>query len=198
MGTKGIIRKLFTNGTQPVNQWINTRGDIFEHLPINQEDIVFIGDSLTEEFPVTEMFNNIHVKNRGIGYSTSTDIKTRFIKIASVPPQKIFLQVGLNDLRSGIAPHTVFENFKAMVKSVKPETKIIVQSLLPNGDNKFLKVIEAYNDVTKHYCAERNIPFIYLYTLFFKEGLNPAYTYDGTHLNGAGYMVWKRAIEGLV
>ena len=199
MDAKGIIRKIFPNQVQPVNQWINTRGDIFEHLPINKGDIVFIGDSLTEEFPVTEMFQNLKVKNRGIGYTTSSDIKSRFKNIASIQPDKIFLQVGLNDLRSGIAPQTVFENFKAMASSVLPETKLIVQTLLPNGPEPLIKLIEAYNSVLADYCKEKNITIVNLYPLFFYNGfLNKAYTYDGTHLNGAGYLVWFRAIQDLV
>ena len=39
---------------------------LFEQLPIRGNDIVFLGNSITDGGEWAELFNNRHVKNRGI------------------------------------------------------------------------------------------------------------------------------------
>ena len=42
------------------------RASLFEKLPVTSEDILFVGNSLTDGAEWTELFQNQHIKNRGI------------------------------------------------------------------------------------------------------------------------------------
>ena len=42
------------------------RRSLFEVLPVYSSDIVFLGNSITDGCEWAELFNNRHVKNRGI------------------------------------------------------------------------------------------------------------------------------------
>ena len=47
------------------------RRSLFEVLPVLSSDIVFLGNSITDGCEWAELFNNRHVKNRGIPKSSS-------------------------------------------------------------------------------------------------------------------------------
>ncbi len=53
---------------KPVNSdvYYARRATLFEHLPIYSSDIVMLGNSLTDGAEWNELFDNCHVKNRGI------------------------------------------------------------------------------------------------------------------------------------
>lgn len=47
------------------------RVSLFEQLPISSDDILFIGNSITDGGEWSELFQNSHVKNRGISGDTT-------------------------------------------------------------------------------------------------------------------------------
>jgi len=42
------------------------RASLFEKLPVNKSDIIFLGNSITHFGEWSEIFDNRHIKNRGI------------------------------------------------------------------------------------------------------------------------------------
>ena len=42
------------------------RRDLFDVLPVRSNDIIFLGDGLTDGCEWAELFDNRHIKNRGI------------------------------------------------------------------------------------------------------------------------------------
>lgn len=169
-----------------------------------ETDLIFLGDSKTEGFPLQEMFNDLRVKNRGIAGNTTKDVLSRLQNITSGHPNKIFLEIGLNDLSENVEPQKVFNNFTLICSRIKkesPNTKIFVQSVLPTTlESKHLNSkISAYNDLIKKYCHENNIDYIDLNPHFiFNAELNRKYTIDGVHLNIEGYKLWKDLIVSYV
>lgn len=47
------------------------RASLFEQLPTSSDDILFIGNSITDGGEWSELFQNPHVKNRGISGDTT-------------------------------------------------------------------------------------------------------------------------------
>ncbi|MEM7556756.1 MAG: G-D-S-L family lipolytic protein, partial [Cyanobacteria bacterium P01_A01_bin.84] len=60
----------------------------YELLPQSSEDIIFLGDSITDEGEWNELFNNNDIKNRGISGDTIERILYRLEKIISAKPKK--------------------------------------------------------------------------------------------------------------
>lgn len=186
------------------DMWNNGRQSVLGPLPVDTSDIVFIGNSITEGFPLAELFKSYKVKNRGIGGNNSKHILGRIKGIAQGHPKKIFLDVGLNDIRSSMPLDYIFFNYKAILSIIKqesPTTQIYVQSVLPVGqtEKKYEKSIMAFNQIMEKYCQEQHINYLNLYHSFVEDGiLKPNLTYDDIHLNGNGYEVWKEEITDFV
>jgi hexosaminidase len=172
--------------------------NLFKSLPHYNSDIVFLGTSLTQGFPLQEMLSDCRIKNRGIGGNTIDNILNRLDEVTNGKPAKIFLEVGTNDLKPGCDIDSVFNKFSIIIKTIKkttPLTKIYVQSVLPFGKNNAAN-IEQYNTRLKTYCVKNALTFINLYPLFLQDGsLKKELTTDGTHLKANGYLIWKNAIE---
>ena len=60
----------------------------FDELALNDESIVFVGDSITDmgEFP--ELFGDINIKNRGVNSDTISGVLNRIENVAKQHPKK--------------------------------------------------------------------------------------------------------------
>lgn len=175
----------------------DTKIAVQESFPVTKNDIVFLGDSKTESFPTQEMFNDLHIKNRGIASNTTEDVLSRLEPIISGHPKKIFIEIGINDLSEGSSPEQAFNNIEKIysrIHSESPETAILAQSILPTTlEHKALnpKII-LLNSMIKKYCVANNINYVDLHSHFLSNGeMNKNLTYDGIHLNIEGYRLWK-------
>ena len=188
------------------------RRSLFEVLPVYSSDIVFLGNSITDGCEWAELFNNRHVKNRGISGDRSSWMLDRLDPIVGGQPRKLFLLIGTNDLAAGTPAAEVVANVRKIVErfqSESPRTKLYVQSVFPVNDS-FKKYaakhgrhdadIVAVNKGLQALCAEKGIVYIDLWTLLAdKNGkLRADLTNDGLHLMGEGYLAWKTVIEKFV
>jgi lysophospholipase L1-like esterase len=170
-----------------------------------KEGIVFIGDSITDGYPVVEMLSPYVVFNRGISGDTSLQMEEHLpYTVYKIKPKKVFILIGTNDFGNGAKTEEVFQNIDRIIKEIKknvPETKIYLQSVYPVNHN--LKASSVYGgfdmvgirnnkdiqDLNKKLKMIKGITFIDIYqALCDKEGnFNPAYTEDGLHPNNYGY-----------
>lgn len=180
------------------------RTKLIAKLPNENGSIVFLGNSLTENFPVQEIFSSLKVKNRGVSGNTSSDIIRRLDIIVESKPEKIFLMDGINDIyRDHRSVDETFLEFKKIINIIttkSPSTKLYIQSVLPVwGEGNINEKIKKYNSKIKEFCQDNNLIYIDLYSYFLKDGeMNSALTTDGMHLNEKGYFIWKNRIEQYV
>jgi lysophospholipase L1-like esterase len=184
------------------------RVSLFETLPDLENEIVFLGDSLTDGCNWSEILQDKRILNRGISGDVTAGVISRLDELVESKPLMVFLMIGINDLAEGKIEEEVVYNIKQIVKMIhkeSPETKIILQSLLPvnknfglYGDytNKTEHIIRI-NRALKNFSQSNEITYIALYSLFATKDhlLNPEYTNDGLHLKGNGYLIWKSAVE---
>lgn len=182
--------------------------NVFESLPNDENEIIFLGNSITAGAPWFELFDDLRIKNRGISGDVTEGILYRLEEVTESFPYKIFLMIGVNDLSKDISVDSIIINYKSILKiitSTTPETKIYLQSVLPvnnefqyfkNHTNKGNEILEL-NKKIKDLASEFNQTYIDLYSNFINEKgkLIKDYTFDGLHLNGAGYKIWKTSIE---
>lgn len=185
------------------------RASLFEMLPIHKSDIIFLGNSITHYAEWAEIFNNKHVKNRGISGDIVEGVYDRLDPIIKGQPKKIFLLIGVNNLARNYSADSVLNGIIKIVDKItkeSPRTKLYVQSVFPvnstfsnspKHSNKGPVIIEL-NKGIKKMCEEKGLTYIDVYPLLKckdSEDLDPKYTKDGLHLNGEGYMVWKKLLE---
>ncbi|MES2810019.1 MAG: GDSL-type esterase/lipase family protein [Bacteroidota bacterium] len=179
-----------------------TRQSIYDMFSIDSADIVFIGDSQTQRFNTQEFFPNIKIKNRGIDSDGSFGLLNRLDSIISGCPKKVFIQIGTNDIKGGLALSETVSNIKKALRKIKincPSTYIYIQSVLPRGDTYAPEVVKL-NNLIQGLCKSEGVSYVDIYTPFLKEGLlNKQYEIgDGLHLNGNGYLLWAKILYPLL
>ena len=120
------------------------RKAIFEkEAPIGNNDIVFLGNSLTEGgdwagyFAATEKAlkkKGGAIRNRGIVGDTFGGIEARLDQILPGCPASIFLLTGANDVSHNLTADSIANGIMDVVRRIKresPRTKVYLQSLLP-------------------------------------------------------------------
>ncbi|HBL12205.1 MAG TPA: G-D-S-L family lipolytic protein [Cyanobacteria bacterium UBA11162] len=178
----------------------------FEVLPNSDREIIFLGDSLTDQAEWAELLNNPHIKNRGISGDTTEGVLARLDEIVESKPKQIFLMIGTNDIwNAGKTVGQVTQNYKLIIETIKqrsPSTQVFVQSLLPvNNQDYRIKVnnndLVRINRQIEEFAKQFSYQYIDLYNSFINKQnqLDPKYTFDGVHLNEQGYLTWKRIIE---
>ena len=181
---------------------------LFRLLPDTKDEIIFLGNSITDIGEWVEIWQNKNVKNRGISGDNTFGVLARLDEVLSSKPEKIFIMIGINDISKDIPDSVIISNYRKIILRVKeesPATKLYVQSILPTN-NEF-KEFQRHQNKDKHIrflntsleriCKDEKIHFIDLYSCFIdKDGkLDKVYTNDGLHINGPGYMKWKMVLK---
>lgn len=179
------------------------RKEQFEMLPNTENEIIFLGNSITDQCEWHELFNNIDIKNRGIGGDDTDGILERLNEVTESKPLKVFIMIGTNDLAYGKTVEYVIENYKKIIERIQsssPETMIYIQSVLPVDYaihyTRPIADIMKINYQLKTIVEQKNLTYIDLFSVFKtdQDKLNPEYSFDGLHLNGRGYQVWEKEI----
>ena len=90
--------------------YYHQRATHFRTLPKTKNDILFLGNSITDGAEWRELFADNQVKNRGISSDISAGVVNRIDEIALRKPAKVFLMIGINDLSRNISTDSVFKN----------------------------------------------------------------------------------------
>lgn len=198
--------------TRKYSTFYDQRKSIFEVLPETKNEIIFLGNSITNFCEWTELSQNPNVKNRGISGDVTQGVLDRLDQVTRVKPAKVFLLIGINDLSQNISKDTVFDNIckiAANICAASPKTKIYVQSILPvniqfglfkNLINKTPDIVWVNVNLAR-FCKENGYTFIDLFGRFKNsedDKMNPKYTNDGLHLLGPGYLIWAEIIKPLL
>jgi lysophospholipase L1-like esterase len=188
------------------------RNELFETLPLEHNSIVFIGTSLTQNFELSEYFHSLKIKNRGINGDVINGIIKRLNPIIKSNPDKIFVEIGINDLGRGASKDSVIYNYKRLINIIKtnlPETELYVQSIFPTelaskdlptycGAKINHDVVEINRELVK-FSKINGYTVIDTHTPFLLKGyLNNKYSVDGVHLTGAGYKLWVKILKPYV
>ncbi|MBO5700049.1 MAG: esterase, partial [Bacteroidales bacterium] len=135
----------FAQGKKKYSDHYYKRTAQFEQeRPITPNDIVMLGDSLTEGGDWASYFadwlpEGVSVVNRGIVGDDAPGIYDRLHQILPGKPKKIFLLVGVNDISHQITSDSVLVDIEKVVKAIRsqcPKTKLYIQSLLPYNFEK--------------------------------------------------------------
>lgn len=196
-----LVMKHYSYEKPPFRITINGRYNIQQKLSVTDSDIVFIGNSLTDLFPVTEMFHNLHVKNRGVTQSNTFELLSRNDILTNGKPKKVFLMDGINDI-DVIDEEATFKNIEQVIKNISnlsPKTQVYIESILPVTHIPTNQIIIKYNLRLKDFCTDQGITYINLFDSFYNgKQMRHELTYDGTHITGDGYLLWKKLIEKYV
>ena len=172
--------------------------------------VVFLGDSITEGWrTLARDFPNLKVANRGIGGDITSGVLYRLkVDVLSLKPAAIVMLIGTNDLGDGAAPEDVAGNIQLILEAIKqydPNLKVIVCKVMPReerGRQVYAEKIQKANSLVEAYVKTNpNFAICDTWGIYAddKGNPNPAdFNPDTLHLNAAGYVVWKTALEPVI
>lgn len=179
----------------------------FRSYPNSPTDIVFLGNSITDFTDWNELLQLPEARNRGISGDITFGVLERLDEVTEGRPAKVFVLIGINDISRNIPDSVIIDNYKKIIQRIKnasPKTRIYFNTLLPvnnsfgdrahfNKDEHILFV----NEELKKLGQTENITIIDIHPLFLDANrkLEKQYTYDGLHLNAAGYQRWAGILK---
>jgi len=185
---------------------------VYENTPDTSNEILFVGNSITEGGDWAAMFPDVNTRNRGISGDVSDGILNRLEEITSSQPTKIFLMIGTNDLARGKSVAYVLKNTQLIIERIKQQsknTKIYLQNVLPynptvgkkfSGHKSKQQTVLVLNKQLRKLARKHRITYINTHKKFrdSKGMLIKNLTYDGLHLNKNGYVHWTKVLKRYV
>ncbi|MBP6362426.1 MAG: GDSL family lipase [Novosphingobium sp.] len=185
------------------------RADNAKVDPANPPQVVFIGDSITENWVQLDpgLFGQTRL-GRGISGQTSPQLLVRFWQdVVSLRPKVVHIMVGTNDIAGNTGPTTpeAYKNaIRAMVSLAQANGIVVILGSIPPADqfgwatqHRPASWIAGLNLWLKSYADERGAIYADYFTPLAgpNSELRPEYGPDGVHPNAAGYAVMRPVAE---
>lgn len=207
--------QLLENWLLKEQEKIQTKYRELNQVSVLEPDVIFIGDSIVEYYPLQELFGTAKtIVNRGIrGYQTKLLLENLDAHLYGDAVDQIVLLIGTNDIGKDIPINEALDNLERVIQSIArdyPLSQIKLLSILPvNEGEKYKQTVyirtnekirewnQAYEALTSAYMQ---VDFVPVYdSLTDTEGqLKKYYTTDGLHLSVAGYQVLSEALKGVL
>lgn len=170
--------------------------------------VVFMGDSITEDWKLEDSFPGKPYINRGISGQTSPQMLVRFRQdVIDLKPKVVIIQTGTNDIMENTGPMTVRQSGECIASMADLATankiQVVLCSVLPSSefawspDLKPAPRIVELNAWTKKYAAEKGYIYVDYYSAMTDEhgGLPLALSDDGVHPLPAGFAIMTPLAE---
>ena len=168
-------------------------------LPDPEDEVIFVGDSLTAGFHWAEYFPQLTVQNHGIGGNRVSDVAARLDRIIERSPSAIYLNIGTNDIGDRRSPSAVaagIEELLDRIESGLSGTRVVLQSVPPRVGVSFNPAIVELNGLLAGVAARRGHEWLDFHaSLLGADGqIGSEFHTDGVHLTAAAYDIWARAV----
>ena len=196
--------QLLENWLLKEQEKIQTKYRELNQISVIEPDIIFIGDSIIEYYPLQELLGiSKTIVNRGIrGYQTGLLLDNLDAHLYGDAVDQIVLLIGTNDIGKDIPMNEALNNLESVIQTISrdyPLSQIKLVSILPVNEGEDFKQIvyirtnekikawnQAYQDLASAYMQVEFVPVFE--NLLDQEGqLKSDFTTDGLHLSVTGY-----------
>jgi len=182
-------------------------------LPADPRRVVFLGDSITDGWKLTQSFPDKPYVNRGISGQTTPQMVVRmYPDVLDLKPAALIILAGTNDIARNTGPETltmIEENFEAMTDLAHAHgIKVILCALTPVSDYTKNKQtvgrppadILKLNAWLREYAAGSHSVYAdyYAATVDDKGMFKDGYSNDGLHPNLKGYELMAPVAEAAI
>lgn len=175
-----------------------------EEVVVMDDNYLFLGDSITEQYDLDEYYNDLPVVNSGISGNKTKDLLNDLNnRVYQYNPSKVFLLIGTNDIQSKVEEDVIVNNIKKILEDIhenRPYAKLYLEAIYPvdegssGAQDRTNKEIQSINASLEDYCKKNDITFIDMYDLLLdpesdNDRLFEDYSKDGLHISDEGYEV---------
>lgn len=170
--------------------------------------VVFLGDSITDFWKLSESFPGKPYVNRGISGQTTPQMLLRFRQdVIALRPKVVVILAGTNDIAENTGPITIEgieDNFVSMMElAQKNGIHVVLASVLPvarypwRPDIAPVEKIRVLNMWLKEYAAKSGAEYLDYYSAMAdrNSGMKAGLADDGVHPTPAGYAVMAPQAE---
>ena len=204
--------QLLENWLLKEQEKIQTKYRELNQVSVLEPDIIFIGDSIVEYYPLQELFGTAKtIVNRGVrGYQTRLLLENLDVHLYGDAVDQIVLLIGTNDIGKDVPMNETLDNLERVIQSIAreyPLSQIKLLSILPVNEGEkykqtvYIRTNEKIKEWNQAYealaSAYMQVDFVPIYdSLTDSEGqLKKDYTTDGLHLSVAGYQALSEALK---
>jgi len=207
-----VAVQLLENWLLKEQEKIQTKYRELNQVSVLEPDMIFIGDSIVEYYPLQELLGTTKtIVNRGIrGYQTRLLLENLDAHLYGDAVDQIVLLIGTNDIGKDIPMNDALDNLERVIQSIArdyPLSQIKLLSILPVNEGEeykqtvYIRTNEKIREWNQAYealaSAYMQVDFVPIYdSLTDSKGqLQSAYTTDGLHLSVAGYQALSDALK---
>lgn len=168
--------------------------------------IVFLGDSITDGWRLSEYFSGRDFVNRGISGQITGEMLGRMVAdVISLKPAAMLVLAGTNDIARGVPVSTIENNFVMIAElAANHQIRPLFASILPVSDyhknvnpqyartgQRPPSTILTLNNWLKQFCSQRGYTYVDYYSSMVDSAgfLQADLADDGLHPNPKGYRV---------
>lgn len=184
-----------------------------QNANLSSGQIVFIGDSITDLYPLDSYYGDLDraCYNRGIGGDTTQGVIDRLgVSLFDIKPSTIVLMIGTNDIDGDVPNDKIIENYKIILSEInknQPMVELYFMSVIPQNKDlesytqldvdKNNKTILTINEEIRKLCDEFGCTYVDLHSSLLDENgyLRKEFSDDGIHLNANGFEIWTNMLK---
>ncbi|HTV06601.1 MAG TPA: SGNH/GDSL hydrolase family protein [Acidobacteriaceae bacterium] len=173
-----------------------------------EDRVVFMGDSITDVWPVAQYFPGKPYVNRGISGQTTPQMLVRFQQdVVQLKPAVVIILAGTNDIAGNTGPSTpdmIEDNFVSMADIAHQSgIKVVFASILPaiaypwRSGIKPAEEIRVLNTWLKDFSKRDGDVYLdyYSHLADSEGGMKPGLSKDGVHPTPSGYAIMAPLAE---
>ena len=204
--------QLLENWLLKEQEKIQTKYRELNQISVIEPDIIFIGDSIIEYYPLQELLGTSKtIVNRGIrGYQTGLLLDNLDAHLYGDAVDQIVILIGTNDIGKDIPMSQTLTNLESVIQTISrdyPLSQIKLVSILPvNEGEDFKQTVyirtnekikawnQAYQNLASAYMQVEFVP-VFENLLDQKGQLKSDFTTDGLHLSVLGYQALSSTLK---
>ena len=204
--------QLLENWLLKEQEKIQTKYRELNQISVIEPDIIFIGDSIIEYYPLQELLGTSKaIVNRGIrGYQTGLLLDNLDAHLYGDAVDQIVILIGTNDIGKDIPMNEALNNLESVIQTISrdyPLSQIKLVSILPvNEGEDFKQTVyirtnekikawnQAYQDLASAYMQVEFVP-VFENLLDHEGQLKSDFTTDGLHLSVSGYQALSNTLK---
>ncbi len=180
-----------------------------------EQRVVFIGDSITDNWDLQAYFPGKPYVNRGIGWQNTAQMLLRFRQdVINLHPRVVIILGGTNDLSGAygsVSLEDIESNYQSMAQLARSNGIEVIFASVPPVHNYTSDALEVYathppekiralNRWLQDYCQANGYLYLdYHHVLVDDKGLlRKDFSEDGCHPNGAGYHAMAPVAEAAI
>lgn len=207
--------QLLENWLLKEQEKIQTKYRELNQISVIEPNIIFIGDSIIEYYPLQELLGTAKtIVNRGIrGYQTGLLLDNLDAHLYGDAVDQIVLLIGTNDIGKDVPMNEALNNLESVIQTISrdyPLSQIKLVSILPVNESenfkqtvyirtneKIKKWNQAYQELASAYMQVEYVS-VFEHLLDQEGQLKEVYTTDGLHLSISGYHILSEALKDYI